>query len=129
MNGNLLDTNSVIFALAVPERLSAAARKTILKGPNMLSVVSLWEVILKSMKGTLDVGDPGTWWQEALNQLAGAPLLLRPEHVVGVYGLPAHHKDPFDRILISQATVEGLSLITSDAEIAKYASSKLKVIR
>ena len=129
MNGNLLDTNSAIFALAVPERLSAAARKAILKGPNVLSVVSLWEVVLKSMKGTLDVGDPRTWWEDALDQLAGTPLLLRPEHVAAIYGLPTHHKDPFDRALISQATVEGLSLITSDAEIAKYASPKLKVVR
>lgn len=129
MNGNLLDTNCAIFALALPERLSTAARKAILKGPNVLSVVSLWEVVLKSMKRTLDVGDPRTWWQEAVDQLAATALLLRPEHAVAVYGLPAHHKDSFDRVLIAQATVEGLNLVTSDAEIAKYSSAKLKVVR
>ena len=129
MNGNLLDTNSAIFALALPERLSSAARKAILKGPNVISVVSFWEVLLKSMKGALDVGDPRVWWQDALEQLAAIPLSLRAEHVAGIYALPAHHKDPFDRVLIAQATVEGLNLVTSDVEIAKYSSAKLKVVR
>jgi PIN domain nuclease of toxin-antitoxin system len=129
VSGNLLDTNTAIFALALPERLSPAARKAILKGPNMLSVVSFWEVLLKSMKGTLDVGDPRVWWQDALEQLSAAPLLLRPEHIGGIYALAAHHKDPFDRALISQATVEELALVTSDKEMARYASATLKVIR
>jgi PIN domain nuclease of toxin-antitoxin system len=129
VTGNLLDTNAVIFALAAPERLTAAARKAILKGPNMLSVVSFWEVLLKSMKGSLDVGDPRVWWHDALDQLAAAPLLLRPEHIAGIYALSPHHKDPFDRALISQAMVEGLALVTSDREFARYASESLKVVR
>jgi PIN domain nuclease of toxin-antitoxin system len=129
VNGNLLDTNSAIFALALPERLSSAARKAIMKGPNVISVVSFWEVLLKSMKGTLDVGDPRAWWHDALEQLAAISLSLRPEHFAGIYSLPAHHKDPFDRVLIAQATIEGLNLLTSDAEIARYSSTKLKVVR
>lgn len=129
MNGNLLDTSSAIFALALPERLSTAARKAILKGPNVISVVSFWEVLLKGMKGALDVGDPRVWWQDALEQLAAIPLSFRPEHVAEIYALPAHHKDPFDRVLVAQATVEGLNLVTSDVEIAKYSSAKLKVVR
>jgi PIN domain nuclease of toxin-antitoxin system len=129
VTGNLLDTNAAIFALALPERLSAAARKAILKGPNLLSVVSFWEVLLKSMKGSLDVGDPRAWWRDALEELAAVPLLLRPEHIAGVYALPPHHKDPFDRVLISQAAVEQLTLVTNDKEITRYASATLKVVR
>lgn len=129
MNGYLLDTNAAIFALTLPERLSTSARRAILKGPNLLSVVTYWEVLLKCMKGLLDVGNPREWWRDALEELAAVPLLLRPEHVAAVYSLPPHHKDPFDRVLIAQATVEGLSFVTSDKEVSKYAGEDLKIIR
>ena len=124
----LLDTNAALFALAYPQRLSAKARAQIQAGPNLLSVVSYWEVVLKSMKGKLDVGDPRTWWVDALKQLAAAPLILRPQHVSSMSKLPPHHQDPFDRILIAQAIVEGIPLVTSDREIARYCDAGLKVI-
>ena len=126
--GYLLDTHAAIWALDRPEALSVSARTAASTGPNFLSVVSYWEVTIKSMKGTLDVGDPRSWWFDALDQLAATPLFLRPEHVAGVHGLPPLHKDPFDRILIAQASVEGLALVTTDAEIIRYASNRLRVI-
>ena len=61
------------------------------------------------MTGALDVGEPRTWWLDALDQLAATPLVLRPEHVSEAYGLPPIHKDPFDRMLIAQAVVEDLT--------------------
>jgi len=108
--------------------LSVPAKAAIAEGPNVLSVVSYWEVMIKSMKGTLDVGDPRAWWFDALDQLAATPLFLRPEHVAAVFRLPPIHKDPFDRMLIAQATVEGLTLVTTDGKIARYASDRLHVI-
>jgi PIN domain nuclease of toxin-antitoxin system len=126
--GYLLDTHTAIWALDTPERLTASARKAVLSGPNVLSVVSYWEVMLKSMKGTLDVGDPRAWWLDALDQLAATPLLLRPQHIAGVYGLASIHKDPFDRMLIAQAAAEGLALVSMDGEIARYASRALRVV-
>jgi PIN domain nuclease of toxin-antitoxin system len=108
--------------------LSIAARDAIAAGPTFLSLASFWEVMIKSMKGTLDVGDPRLWWREALEQLNATALLLRPEHVAGVYSLAAIHKDPFDRMLIAQATVEKLALVTADAEIARYAGVGLRVV-
>lgn len=128
MSGFLLDTNAILFALAAPEKLSGEAHAAILAGPNHLSVLSYWEVLLKSMKGKLDVGDPRGWWVDALDQLAAMPLLLRPEHVAGVFTLGAHHQDPFDRVLIAQAIAEQLTLISSDAEIARYTSDGLQMI-
>lgn len=128
MSGCLFDTNAVLFALAAPRRLSAKARAAILAGPNYLSVVSYWEVMLKSMKGKLNVGDPRTWWRDALTQLAATPLVLRPEHVSGVCVLPSHHQDPFDRILIAQAIADDLPLITADGEMQRYTSAGLKII-
>lgn len=97
-------------------------------GPNVLSVVSYWEVMVKSMKGTLDVGDPRFWWKEALEQLAATALPLRAEHVAAIHGLPPIHKDPFDRVLIAQAIAEGLAPVTSDGEIALYAAEGLRVV-
>jgi PIN domain nuclease of toxin-antitoxin system len=119
----------MIWALDRPEALSSAARRAVSSGPNFLSVASYWEAMVKSMKGTLDVGDPRIWWQEALEQLAATPLILRPQHVTAVYALPPIHKDPFDRMLVAQATVEGLSLVSADVEIARYASKNLRVVR
>lgn len=126
--GYLLDTSAALIALAYPDRLSARVRKAILAGPNVLSAIVYWEVVLKSMKGALDVGDPRTWWIDALEQLAAIPLALRPEHITEVYALPPIHKDPFDRILIAQAGVEGLTLLTTEGEIPKYAGKGLRVI-
>jgi len=128
VRGYLLDTHTAIWALDTPENLTATARRAVLAGPNVLSVVSYWEVMLKCMKGKLDVGDPRAWWFDALDQLAATPLLLRPQHVAGVYALPSIHKDPFDRMLIAQATAEGLALVTADGEIARYASKALRIV-
>jgi len=127
--GYLLDTHTALWALERPEALSISARNVVSSGPNVLSVVSCWEVMIKSMKGKLDVGDPRIWWQEALEQLAAAVLPLRPEHVTALYGLPPIHHDPFDRVLIAQAIREGLTLVTSDDKVARYSSKRLKIIR
>jgi PIN domain nuclease of toxin-antitoxin system len=129
VSGYLLDTNVALIALTEPAALSPAVRDALLGGPNVLSVVAFWEVLLKSMKGTLDVGDPRIWWLDALEQLAATPLALRPEHIAAVYGLPAIHQDPFDRALIAQASVEDLELVTTDAEIPRYASARFRVVR
>jgi PIN domain nuclease of toxin-antitoxin system len=126
--GFLLDTHAVLWALDRPEALSETARIAAGTGPNFLSVVSYWEITVKSMKGKLDVGDPRAWWREAVRQLAATVVLLRPEHVAAVYNLPPIHKDPFDRMLIAQATVQGLALVSMDAEVARYGSAQLRVV-
>jgi PIN domain nuclease of toxin-antitoxin system len=126
--GYLLDTHTALFSMCQSKSLTAVAKAAVAEGPNFLSVVSYWEVVIKSMKGKLDVGDPRVWWSEALEQLAATPLALRPQHIAGVCGLPPIHKDPFDRMLISQAKAEGLYLVTIDAEIARYTSPGLRVV-
>jgi PIN domain nuclease of toxin-antitoxin system len=128
VSGYLLDTNAALIALTEPDTLSPAVRTAVLGGPNVLSVVSYWEVLLKSMKGNLKVGDPRIWWLDTLEQLAATPLALRPEHIAGLYSLPPIHKDPFDRVLIAQATVEDLELVTTDGEIPRYASARFRVV-
>ena len=128
MKGYLLDTSVVLLALSAPESLSAQVRTAIEKGPTFLSVAVYWEVTIKAMKGSLDVGDPRLWFAQALDALGLRPLLLRPEHVAAVYSLPPLHQDPFDRILIAQAAAEEMTLLTTDSTIPKYASDTVRVI-
>jgi PIN domain nuclease of toxin-antitoxin system len=124
----LLDTNAAVIALAKPDLLSPAVRKAVLRGPNTLSVLSYWEVLLKVMKGKLDVNEPRTWWLDAIDQLGASQLLLRPEHVSAIRDLPTIHQDPFDRALIAQAIVEKLTFVTLDKEIRRYASEYFRVL-
>jgi PIN domain nuclease of toxin-antitoxin system len=126
--GFLIDTNVALIAIDRPERLSRSARRAILRGANVLSVVVFWEVMLKVANGKLDVGDPRAWWEDALSTLTATSLPLRPEHVAELHNIPSLHSDPFDRALIAQATAESLALVTTDAEIQRYASDRLRVI-
>ncbi len=128
MKGYLLDTNAALIALTDPAKLPRRVRAALLAGRNVLSAIVYWEVMLKSMKGTLDVGDPRSWWLDALEELAATALVLKPEHVATVYTLPPIHRDPFDRVLISQAIVEGLVLLTTDTEIPRYISERFQVL-
>lgn len=84
--------------------------------------------MLKCMKGKLDVGDPVSWWRDALDQLSAVTVPLRPEHVIRLYNLPAIHSDPFDRILIAQAMAEDLALVTTDQVMRRYEGAGIRVI-
>ncbi len=128
MSGFLLDTNIALLGLTEPERISIEVRQAVESGPVYLSVISFWEVLLKTMKGKLDVGHPNAWWADTLDKLTATPLPLRPEHISVLYELEPIHHDPFDRVLIAQAIVEGLILVTTDGEIQKYASERFQVL-
>ena len=127
MTAYLLDTNIALLALDSPESIPGPVRRRIEANPRSLSVISFWEVLLKSLKAKLDVGDPRAWWLEALQRLSVTPLPLRAEHVAEIYSLPAIHQDPFDRALIAQAKAEGLTIVTTDAVIARYPVECLRV--
>jgi PIN domain nuclease of toxin-antitoxin system len=129
LKGYLLDTNIILLALAAPEKLSGSIKKAIERGPNHLSVISYWEVLLKSGKGKLLIDDTSAWWQTAQIDLAATALPLRSDHVARIPHLSTFHQDPFDRVLIAQAIVEELTLVTTDAEIARYTSDGVKVLR
>jgi PIN domain nuclease of toxin-antitoxin system len=128
VTGYLLETNVALLGLTDPSALPARIRRAILAGPNILSTIVYWEVVLKAIKGSLQVGEPRTWWLDALEQLAATPLSFRPEHVSEICALPPIHQDPFDRALIAQAAVEDLTLVTIGTAIPKYASDRLQVL-
>jgi PIN domain nuclease of toxin-antitoxin system len=129
VTGSLLDTNIALLGLASPERIPLEIRQTIETRPVHLSVISYWEVVLKSGKGKLDVGEPRAWWMDALDKLAATPLHLKPDHISEIFRLKSIHTDPFDRALIAQATVENLVFVTTDQVVAKYASERFRVTR
>jgi PIN domain nuclease of toxin-antitoxin system len=116
----LLDTSTVIWALAEPDRLSPTVRKALRAGPRILSVACFWEVVIKSQKGLLRISDPVQWWHRAGDLLGASVLSIRATHITALAGLPPIHKDPFDRILIAQAAAEGLAIITGDELILRY---------
>jgi PIN domain nuclease of toxin-antitoxin system len=116
----LLDTSTLIWAVGLPESLSPAARKALNRGPLVLSVVSYWEVVIKARKGLLKIADPVNWWSRATALLGGEILSIRAAHISAVAALPDFHKDPFDRMLVAQTAVEGLAIVSSDAQIGKY---------
>jgi len=128
MNGCLIDTNVALLATIEPAALTPRVRRAIEAGPVFLSTISFWEVVLKSMKHNLDVGDPRNWWKTALDDLAATPMALAPDHVAEIYNLPPLHADPFDRALIAQATVAELAFATTDSQIARYSSERLHIV-
>lgn len=117
---HLLDTSTLLWALAEPERLSLKARRHVESGENVVSVASYWEVVIKAQKGLLSISDLATWWRQATELMSARVLPIRPTHITALAGLPMLHKDPFDRILIAQAKAEGLVLVTCDGPIGAY---------
>jgi PIN domain nuclease of toxin-antitoxin system len=118
----LLDTHLLLWAAGQPERLSAAAR-TLLDDPAnelLFSSASLWEVAIKSGLGRDDFRVDPRLLRRGLIDNGYLELPITSVHAVAVAGLPDLHRDPFDRILVAQATVEGVLLLTVDDVVARY---------
>lgn len=125
----LLDTHLLLWAAGQPERLSAAAR-TLLQSPRnslYFSAASIWEVAIKNSLGREDFhADPGLL-RRGLLENDYKELAIAGRHGVAVNLLPALHKDPFDRILVAQAIVEEILLVTADNQVARYPGPVRKV--
>jgi PIN domain nuclease of toxin-antitoxin system len=123
----LVDTGLVLVSFQAPERLTPETRSILELQVLYVSVVAYWEVLIKTMKGSLSIEDTHGWWIDSTSQLRASVLPIRAEHIGAIASLPPIHKDPFDRILMAQALVENLTLVTSDRLIPRYASERLKV--
>lgn len=125
----LLDTHLLLWAASEPGRLSARARTLLLDPANQLlfSSASLWEVSIKNGLERSDFNvDPRRLWRMLLVN-GYRELPVASEHAVALSDLPPLHKDPFDRILVAQARVEGLILLTADKAVARYGAGVRKV--
>jgi PIN domain nuclease of toxin-antitoxin system len=125
----LLDTHLLLWAAGDPDRLSAAARELIEDQDNdlLFSAASLWEVAIKRMLDRPDFLVDPRLLRRGLLDNGYSELGLSSEHAVSIDRLPDLHKDPFDRILVAQALVEGLSLVTSDEKLHGYPGSIIQV--
>jgi PIN domain nuclease of toxin-antitoxin system len=118
----LLDTHVLLWTIAESRRLPAAARALIGEPDNELtfSSVSLWEVAIKARRGRDDFRIDVSSLRRSLFDNDYVELTITGAHAVALGGLPPIHRDPFDRMLVAQAIVEGLTLVTSDPAVAKY---------
>jgi len=125
----LLDTHVALWALTDDPRLSQRARALIEDPANdvLVSAASVWEIAIKHALGRGDMpisGDQALdWFRRAGYQL----LPIAPEHVAAVEHLPDHHRDPFDRLLVSQAITEPLRLLTHDPLVIRYGDAAIAV--
>ena len=125
----LLDTHIALWVITDSPRLSDTARALISAPKSIVwvSVASVWEIAIKHGLGRGDMPLSG---QQALTffwQSGMGTLNVEPEHAAATSDLPHHHNDPFDRLIISQALLEPMRLITHDATVARYSDTIIRV--
>ena len=124
----LLDTHIALWAVTGSARLVPAAQAAILAADEVfVSVASIWEIAIKRGLGKGRMPVSSTQALQAFIDAGYSLLDVRAAHVVHVEALPPIHKDPFDRLIVAQAMLEPLILITRDAVVARYSSSIVKV--
>jgi len=124
----LLDTHVLLWVATRDDRLGPRARDAIRDGTTtvFVSAVTAWEIAIKRALGKVEV--PGDV-MELVRFYRFDALDITIDHALGVEALPSHHRDPFDRLLVSQARSEGLTLVSNDARLAEYDVSYLPATR
>ncbi len=118
----LLDTHPLVWAMGSPQRLPAALAE-MLEDPAhtpVFSVASLWELLIKRALGRPDFTVQPAVLRRALLDGGWQELAIEAHHAFAVASLPPLHRDPFDRLLLAQASADGLLLITADQQLAQY---------
>jgi PIN domain nuclease of toxin-antitoxin system len=119
----LLDTQVWLWMLAAPERLSEPARALVVAADNelLLSAASAWEIAIKYALGKLRLPEaPGDLIPRLMTRTGITPLPVHHRHALHVATLPPRHRDPFDRLLIAQAQLEQLPILTADRSFTLY---------
>lgn len=119
----LLDTHAFLWSTLDSDRLSAHARTLLEDGSNdfLLSAASVWEICIKHGKGKLDLAEPPeSYLPKLVAKFGYTTLPVAFVHALRTSSLPQLHTDPFDRLLVAQAQVEGLPILTSDPNISLY---------
>ncbi|HYE78087.1 MAG TPA: type II toxin-antitoxin system VapC family toxin [bacterium] len=124
----LLDTHAFLWFVAADPRLSRRAEEALRHGDNelLLSMASVWEIAIKVGIGRLPLSEPLETFipeQLQLNRIGLLPIQL--SHTLSVARLPLHHRDPFDRLIIAQALLEDLPLVSGDGELDSYPIQRL----
>jgi PIN domain nuclease of toxin-antitoxin system len=124
----LLDAHAFLWFCQGDPKLSATA-KTVIEDPGnrkMLSVASCWETAIKAGLGKLRLGEPSSTYIPAALSRTGIELLpITLAHATSVEALPAHHRDPFDRLLTAQALADGLAVVSNDPLLDPYGITRI----
>lgn len=114
----LLDSHILLWWLSDDERLTRKARRLIQKADRVfVSAATTWELAVKASLGKLRMPEG---LLEVVEEEGFTHLPITPEHAMAVLSLPWHHRDPFDRMLVAQAMVEGLRLVSADERLLPY---------
>jgi PIN domain nuclease of toxin-antitoxin system len=118
----LLDTHVLLWAAGQPDRLPAKVRRLLGDPLNELvfSAASLWEIAIKKGLGREDFQVDARLLRRGLLDNGYSELAITSAHAVAIDGLPPIHKDPFDRLLVAQSMIEGITLLTTDPVVAQY---------
>ena len=118
----LLDTHVFVWLQIAPERLGRHQTLVEDEGNQLLvSAATSWEIAIKYQIGKLPLPDPpDRWVPESIRAIGARPIAVEHEHALAVAGLPTLHGDPFDRLLVAQAKLLELTLLTADARLADY---------
>ena len=119
----LLDTHTYVWAIVQPERLSRQAHRLVSDPSNYLSlsIASLWEATIKIANGKMQVpGQSIAFFLQELARFHIELLPIQPDHLRILETIPHLHKDPFDRILLSQSIAEQMPLLSADATLRQY---------
>jgi len=119
----LIDTHALLWFATDDRRLSQRAESLMRDSHNELifSVASIWEIVIKVQKGLLKLNaPPPRWLRENLGILGARTLPIRSKHALRILRLPLHHRDPFDRLIIAQADVESMTVLSRDAILSSY---------
>lgn len=125
----LLDTHVLLWVAGDPQQLSAQARKLLEDPQNQLyfSAASLWEVSIKNKLGRADFKVDLPVLRRNLLDYGFEEIAINSAHTLAVEALPNIHKDPFDRMLVAQTIVEGITLMTADSAVAEYPVAVIRV--
>lgn len=120
----LLDTQILLWAAGVPERLAAELRILLNEPTNELvfSAASVWEIAIKNGLGRVDFRVDPRAVRRGLLDSGYTELPITSDHAAAITNLPPLHRDPFDRMLVAQALLEGLLLVTADPQVAVYSA-------
>ena len=124
----LLDTHVLIWAMDAPARLTGPATTALQDPANdlLLSAASVWEMAIKVGQKKLALSLPyKRWMEQAIAALGLRILPITVEYADRLTALPSHHKDPFDRLIIAQALVEGVRVVCADAAFDAYGITRL----
>ena len=124
----LIDTQCWLWMNASPERLSERTRRLVLQRTTerLLSTASVWEISIKYRLGKLPLPcDPAEYLPDRMMLTRARPLPISVEHAVRAGSLPPLHRDPFDRMLVAQALVEGIALLSSERQLDGYGVRRL----